>query len=95
MFYKDATSAQRSAVTAATAGSDAGAGSVAYFSDGESAESSNQDDESDGKSASRMSSVAYFSDGKLAESSNQDDESDSKFKARMKSRMGWMIWYDW
>ena len=39
---QDNASVQRSAVTAATAGSDAGVGSLPYFSEEESGESSNQ-----------------------------------------------------
>ncbi|CAH1775507.1 unnamed protein product [Owenia fusiformis] len=43
----DAASVQRSAVTAATAGSEGGMGSLAYFSEEESVGSSQRDDESD------------------------------------------------
>lgn len=47
--YSHSFCCQRSAVTAATAGSDAGVGSLAYFSEEESGESSNQEEEeSDG-----------------------------------------------
>ncbi|XP_013417983.1 E3 ubiquitin-protein ligase UBR5 isoform X2 [Lingula anatina] len=47
---QDNTSVQRSAVTAATAGSDAGVGSLAYFSE-EEGESSNQDDDDESEAA--------------------------------------------
>jgi len=48
--HNDNASIQRSAITAATAGSDAGVGSLPYFSDDEedSGDSSSQDDKSDG-----------------------------------------------
>lgn len=47
---QDNASIQRSAVTAATAGSDAGLGSLAYFSE-DSGESSNQDDDDESEAA--------------------------------------------
>jgi E3 ubiquitin-protein ligase EDD1 len=47
----DNTSAQRSATTGATAGSDAGVASLAYFSEEESADSSNADDEEESEAA--------------------------------------------
>ncbi|CAK9249869.1 unnamed protein product [Sphagnum jensenii] len=47
----DNASAQRSATTGATAGSDAGVASLAYFSEEESADSSNADDEEESEAA--------------------------------------------